>query len=707
MTMKRAAGFCLAFAILLASAQAAEKPKLTIDEFFNSVEFSGIQLSPDGHSVVIATERADWNQHIYRDDLWLYRDGPGSGGLVPLTQSGHDSAPRWSPDGRWIAFLSDRKPPKSDSSDEDSKEDVTQLYLISPAGGEAFPVTQGGEEVHAFAWSPDSQTLYFATRQPWTKSQQDDYKKEWKDTIQYRAAERGDTIFSLRLTDSLARRVLVGSKPADDSREDVDVTPGSLAVAKTPWSIQQLEASPDGKRLAFVTTSVSGRWEKVAEFEIYTVDLGNASPDRPPDQVTHNEAIEQEIRWADDSKHIFFEVEYGSVAGRFDVFQTRLHWVDADSGKTERWAKSFTGALSMGGYALLPGGGPLLLGRLGTEVQPYLQSRISADLAPQPGWPGTFESLTAASHSPRIAFVHSSWERPAEVYLAEGPDKLAEARPITSFNKLLSERELPRGKTYRWTAEDGATIEGVLLYPPGKFEAKDLPLFVFIHGGPDDADGSHFEADWYVWDRLAADQGWLVFEPNYRGSTGYGDKFLAQIVPELLTRPGKDILEGVDALVKDGIADPNHLAVGGYSYGGYLTNWLITQTPRFRAAVTGAGAVEHVANWGNDDTGFWDAQMLGGLPWEVPQRYQSEAAIFQINKVRTPTHIVVGGSDIRVASAEAYLLEHALHNLGVPSTLLIFPGEDHSLEKDPWHGKIKVREELKWLEKYGGVSAGP
>jgi dipeptidyl aminopeptidase/acylaminoacyl peptidase len=155
----------------------------------------------------------------------------------------------------------------------------------------------------------------------------------------------------------------------------------------------------------------------------------------------------------------------------------------------------------------------------------------------------------------------------------------------------------------------------------------------------------------------------------------------------------------VDALLKDGIADSDHLAVGGYSYGGYLTNWLITQTTRFKAAVTGAGAVEHVANWGNDDTTFDDAYFLGGLPWDTKQNYEDEAAIWQINKVKTPTHIIAGADDIRVYVGEAYLLERALHTQGVPSKLLIFPGEGHELDKNPWHGKIKVREELKWLER--------
>jgi dipeptidyl aminopeptidase/acylaminoacyl peptidase len=671
------------------------KPRLTLDEFFDWVEIDSVQLSPDGRSVVIVTDRADWGQNINRNDLWLYRDGT----LTQLTQSGHDSAPQWSPDGKWIAFLSER----GSTADAGDDAGATHIYLISPGGGEAFPVTSGEESVHAFSWSPDSHTLYFATRTPWTREQEDEYKKEWKDVLQYRGTERGDMIFKLDLADALARHAVRGTANGK-SGDTSGVSPGAHAVASLPLRIQTVEASPDGRRLALETTSISQREEKIEEFEIYAVDLADVN--RPLHQVTRNQGVEQSIHWASDSRHIFFEVEYGSVEGKYHDTQTRLYWVDADTGEIKRWAAEFEG--SVGVYAVTSDGGAVATGSVGTEVQLYSQARTTAPFSRLAGWPGTYEHIATAAHSPRIAFVHSSLDRPNEVYVAESMATLADARPITSFNRIFTERDLPKGKLYRWTADDGTTIEGILMYPPGKFEARNLPLFVLIHGGPgevDDADGSHFEADWYRWERMAATQGWLVFQPNYRGSCGYGDKFLEQMVPQIVSRPGKDILEGVDALVKDGIADPAHLAVGGYSYGGYLTNWLITQTTRFKAAVTGGGAVENVANWGNDDTTFDDAFDLGGLPWEVPQRYQDEAAIFQMDKVRTPTLITVGSDDLRVAAAEAYVLDHALHNLGVPSELLVFPGEDHNLTKNPWHGKIKVREELKWLQKYGGVPA--
>ena len=198
---------------------AQSKPKLTLDEFFNAVDFKSLEISPDGNSIVIATARADWDQQIFRSDLWLYHDDGKAGSLIQLTQSGHDSEPKWSPDGRWIAFLSERKPSTdkagdsdSDSDSESKDEPAAQVYLISPNGGEAFPVTQGEEDVHTFSWSADSQTIYFATRQPWTKTQKDDYKKAWKDVVQYRTAERGDTIFALDLPAALARHASTPAK---------------------------------------------------------------------------------------------------------------------------------------------------------------------------------------------------------------------------------------------------------------------------------------------------------------------------------------------------------------------------------------------------------------------------------------------------------------------------------------------------------------
>jgi dipeptidyl aminopeptidase/acylaminoacyl peptidase len=681
--------------------EAQNKTKLTLDDFFNSVSFRNVELSPDGNSVVIVTDRADWDQQVFRTDLWLYRDDSKT--LIQLTQSGHDSDPKWSPDGKWIGFLSERKNEagKSDDSDSDSKEDASQIYLISPQGGEAFPITKGEEDVHTFAWSSDSQNIYYATRQPWSKEKKDEYKQEWKDVVQYRTAERGDAIFALRLADAIARHNSEAAKV--EKREgqpesQPDLTPGAQTLATLPLRVDDLATSPDGAKLAFLTNAINQRQEKYEDVELYVLDVTGGQPRR----LTKNEAYETRPRWAADSRHIYFSVEVGDISGPYRDVQPHLYWIDTNDGKIEQWDQSFVGPVEH--YSVTT---DHVLGsaRIGTEVQIYDASKPSDKLHRLTSTPGTYAEISSAPRSKKVAFVFSSLGKPQEIYLADSADKIDQARPITSFNEKLAQADLPQGKPYKWKADDGTTIEGMLIYPPGKFEQKHLPMFTLIHGGPADADGNHFEADWYQWASLAATNGWLVFEPNYRGSTGYGDKFLMEIVPQIVSRPGKDILEGVDALVKDGIADPDHLTVGGYSYGGYMTNWLITQTTRFKAAVTGAGAVEHVGNWGNDDTTYDDAYFLGGRPWEAQQRYHDEAAIYQIDKVKTPTHMVGGANDIRVAVLEDYLLEHALYALGVPNKLLIFPGEGHGLGKNPWHGKIKVREELKWLEKYGGIQA--
>jgi len=640
-----------------AAAQAA-KPPMTLDEFFDSVDIRSVRMSPDGHAVAIETARADWDGNRFRNDLWLYRDDAAAR-LVQFTRSGHDRSPEWSPDGRWVAFLSDRGG-GDDASD--------QVWAIAAAGGDAFAVTKGEEKVHAFAWSADSQHIYFATRTPWSKAQQETYKKEWHDVVQFREAERGDAVARVDLAGGAAQ-----------------------AVAATPLRVKQMEASPDGRTLAILTDSISERQEDMAA---YSICLVNAEGGQLR-QLVQRPAVIDSLHWAPDSRHIFFSFVNGAVEGPYEDAQSRVYWADAakPGARLTRWAK-FPGAVN--GYTLTQDGGLLVAGRVGTEVQVYREDQHLFVM--QPGAPGTYEHLSAAAHASRVAFVHSSLTEPPEVWAGED---VADAERITSFNRVLAERALPEGRPYRWTADDGVTIEGMLIYPPGKLGEKNLRMLTLIHGGPGDADGNHFEADWYQWGSLAATRGWLVFEPNYRGSFGYGDSFTLGIIPHIVSKPGKDILEGVDALVKDGIADPDNLTIGGYSYGGYLTNWLLTQTNRFKAAVTGAGAVEHVANWGNDDTTYDDAYFLGGLPWDTMKNYNDEAAVWQLNKVKTPTHIVAGADDIRVYVGEQYLLERALHTLGVPVKLLIFPGEGHELDKNPWHGKIKVREELKWIERAG------
>jgi len=697
---------CLCLAAPVVYAQTA-KPAITLDEFLNTTAITEAHLSPDGSSAVIATESPDWKANTFRHDLWLWT---AAAGLKPLTHSGSEENAQWSPDGRSIAFVSDRALSGEAAGDdgaasEENKAD--RIWLIPAAGGEALPLYREKLDVHAYAWSPDGTSIYYAVTQPLTKDQEETQKAEWKDVIRWREQNRGDLLLKQAVAPALEKALMVEppakaeaetkaeAKDAGKKKEESATLPaGAETVVKCAVSITEIAPSPNGKTVAFESGPIHKRIEDPSEYEMFLVSGGGGEP-RP---LNHNQGVESSLKWAADSKWIHFEVAAaaGSIEGKYTDVQGRLYRMDSETGKFERLGADFAG--SWDSFTLLPDGRELALGLTGIETQIYLIDGAKATKLP--GLPGSYAGLETARNSSALLLRHSEIDVPTQVYLASDPLHPDRLTALTHLNPIFADRAQIDWKPYTWKADDGRTVEGVLIFPPGHKNTRHLRMLTLIHGGPADADGDRFEADWYDWATLAASNGWLVFRPNYRGSSGYGDDFMLEIAPHLVSKPGKDILEGVDALVKDGYADPEKLVIGGYSYGGYMTNWLITQTTRFKAAVTGAGAVEHAANWGNDDETWDDAWYLGGRPWENASLYAEEAALFRFDKVKTPTHLVQGGADIRVSYLEGVTMERSLESLQIPHTFLVFPGEGHGLGKNPWHGYIKVRDELKWLETY-------
>jgi dipeptidyl aminopeptidase/acylaminoacyl peptidase len=686
---------------------AQSKPTITLDEYLNTTDVTAARLSPDGASAVIATETPDWKNSVYRHDLWVWT---AKAGLLPLTYGGSEEDPQWSPDGKWIAFTSDRALPgedasaEGDSSSESAK--AERIWIISATGGEALPLYSEKLDTHTFAWSPDSSSIYFSVTEPLTHEQEDTKQDQWQDVIRWREQNRGDLLLSIPVAPALARATATplpdSSAAAKTAKGRSDTIPssklpqGAVTVAKNNQAIEEIAPKPDGKTIAFLTGPTHRRTENPADYEVFLVPVAGGEVR----QLTHNQALESNLSWAPDGRWLYFTVPAaaGSLEGAYRDVQGRLYRMTSESGKVERLGTAFDGSFDH--YVLLPDGRQIALGLKGTQTQLYL---IDGDKATAlPAQAGTYSGIESARSAAVMLLRHSTINEPTQVYLVANPLHPDQLKPLTSFNPIFAERAQPEWQPYSWKSDDGRTVEGVLIFPPGKKDVRHLRMLTLIHGGPADADGNRFGADWYDWATYAADQGWLVFRPNYRGSAGYGDDFMLGIEPHLVSAPGRDILAGVDALVKDGYADPDHLAIGGYSYGGYMTNWLITQTTRFRSAVTGAGAVEHAANWGNDDESWDDAWYLGGQPWQNPELYQSEGALFHFDKVKTPTHLVQGGADVRVSYLEGVTMERALQTLGIPHAFLVFPGEGHGLDKNPWHGYIKLREELKWLDKYDG-----
>ncbi|CAF4231925.1 unnamed protein product, partial [Adineta steineri] len=655
----------------------SSKPKFTLDEFINYTDFLSLTLAPDNNELIlIQTKHRIWDQNI--NEYRLYLQSLNSQNRKLVTCNVMDSPkPLWQ--GEWIVYVA------RNTLNNAANEQQVYMNIYSTRTEQTFPIAVRKEPIHAFTWSNTNTCLYFASQTQLSNEYYKAYKEQWNDVIEYRDNERGDTIYRIDITD-LSR---------------VQIEP----VINISLRVLELICAPDGKHLVFSTGAPSQQTESMDDYEIFSYDLTSSSPPKPV-LLMKNHVSEQNLKRLNNDT-ILFTVE-GDVSNEsgYHENQERLYSLNITNGHVDRWADQFSGTVK--DFALLEEGrkGVIILGQLNTEIQIYTQESIHHPLIKRTGWSGTYENIVTnfVNNKSTIAFIHSSFEAPQEIYFTNTIDHLTSAKKVTNENKLFTERNLPKGTKYRWTnKDDGTEIEGILLYPPDQYQEKNLPLLVLMHGGPYSANLNVFHVGGLDIALMMATEGWLVFQPNYRGSTGYGDEFLQGVFNELFSRPGKDVLFGVDALIQDGIVDPKRLTIGGYSYGGHLTNWLITQTTRFNAAVTGAGCVDHVSSWGITDLPLFRSHKIGGLPWQAPDRYQQEAAIFQLHKVRTPTHMVTGENDCRVPTAQSYLLKRALHILGIPSKLIVFPGEGHLIKNNPWHEKIKVREELKWLNKYGGI----
>ncbi len=690
--------FAVALLLSPVVAHAQAKP-ITLDEYLNTTEINDARLSPDGSAAAIATTSPDWKANRNNKDLWLWHRG---GSAIPITHSGNNSEPQWSPDGRYLAFMSDRPLP-GETPTPGSKEDSApgkndRVWLLPTAGGEAFPLYREPLDTHAFAWSPDSLTLFFAAEEALSKSAEEAHRKDWKDVVQWREHERGDLLLALPLASATAALTAVPDAHTDPKpAEDRPAYPaGSRTLTHSPLAISELVVSHAGDQIAFETGPVAHRLENPSDTECFVVPTAGGAAR----QLTQNEGLEGRLAWdpAGRSLYVLVRASGGSIEGPYRDVQGRIYSIDLATGKPTGLGSRFEG--SWEDLTVSRDGKVFAVGLRGLNQSLYRVSGESADLIADT--PGSYGHLSPAEHGSALLFTHSAISEPTQVFLAADAAHLKSPEVITAFNPVFHQGPQPEWQPFRWKSDDGSDVEGVLLYPPGKKGAQHLRMLTLIHGGPADADSNRFGANWYDWAGFAAANGWLVFRPNYRGSTGYGDTFMLGISPHLVSVPSREILAGVDALVKQGLADPDHLAIAGYSYGGYMTNWLITQTTRFKAAMTGAGAVEHAANWGFDDLTFDDAWYLSGAPWEKPELYASEGALFQMNKVTTPTHILGGDADNRVSFFENVVLERALERLKVPHALLVFPGENHPLANNPWHGYIGLREEMKWLETYAG-----
>ena len=361
------------------------------------------------------------------------------------------------------------------AASDDNKAD--RLWLIPAAGGEALPLYREKLDVHAYAWSADGSSIYYAVTQPLTKDQQDAQKAEWKDVIRWREQNRGDVLLKQEVTPALAKALVVeapetkdpgNSKDGDKKKDDSPTLPaGAATVTKSDLAISEVAPSPNGESVAFSTGPIHHRIENPSEYELFLVP----SPGGEARRLTHNSGFESMLRWSPDSKWLHFAVaaENGSVEGKYDDVQGRLYRMDPKSAtpenaKLERLGADFEG--SWDSYTLLPDGRELALGLKGAETQVFLVD--GAKSTRLPGLAGSYAGLETAKNSTALLLRHSEINKPTQVYLATDPLHPDKLTALTSFNPIFAERAQPDWQPYTWKADDGVTVEGVLIFPPGK-----------------------------------------------------------------------------------------------------------------------------------------------------------------------------------------------------------------------------------------------
>ncbi len=324
-------GFLLAFfgAIPLSPvalcASRSDKPPISLDEFFSYVEIHGLALAPDGSMAVIGTERADWKRNRFRDDLWIWRANDNS--LAPLTTTGHDSDPHFSPDGNYIAFLSDRPLIDEGQSAQDA---VERVWILPVHGGSAFPLYVEPLSVDAYTWSGDGKSIFVATQQPISKDAETAEKQSWKDTVRWRKQRRGDDILRVPIAAAIPQPkplLASDSKPNPDAEKKLSYPADATVVAQSPLAIMELVASPDGTTLAFESRSVLDRQENPADYEIFSVPADATAA--TPRQLTHNQAYEAGLGWSQNSKTLYFSVPAGagSAEHAYEHTQGTVVWV--------------------------------------------------------------------------------------------------------------------------------------------------------------------------------------------------------------------------------------------------------------------------------------------------------------------------------------------------------------------------------------------
>ncbi len=667
-----------AFAVLAQQAPHAPR-RVTVDDYFEIRPVSDPQLSPDGQFVTYTVQTRLLKEDKNEDRIWMV---PIAGGeALPLTAAGVSSShARWSPDGRSMAFLSARD------------EGKTQVWLLPRQAGEAERLTDTPQDVEDFGWSPDSHRLVLVLRDPspeeleaakekTTKSgvskEKPKVQKPWViDRLQFKIDEIGYLdrrrthlyVFDLR-TRSLAQ-----------------ITSGDFDDSEPAWS-------PDGKLVAFSSNRSKPDPDATYDTNIWLVAVDNQDKGAHLTQITTNPGADTAPSWSPDGKRITY------------VTQLEPHLFDygtrhvAISPATGGPAKVLTLALDRNAdqphfscdgkiFFIADDDGALRLYTVDTTTGSIAFGDGEHGQRPPIGGRLTVNGYSLGNGSTgNIAAQISTLEHPDEIFSVIG-GKLTQVTHVN--DALMRQLKLSHGEYVHFKSKDGTTVAGYLYKPVDYTPGKKYPTILRPHGGPVWA----YYAEFDHLPQLYAANGYVVLFPNPRGSSGYGQKFAQAIWADWGNKDFQDDMAIVDYAIEQGIADPAKLAVGGWSYGGISTDFIIAQTNRFKAAISGAGSAFFGSFYGHDEYQR-DYETELGHPWENKAVWEKVSPFYRVSNITTPTLFMGGDIDWNVPILGSEQMYQALKRLGRTTELVVYPGEYHEF-KTPSHIKDRLERYLAW-----------
>lgn len=660
----------------IALAQPARTHDITVEDYFTQGFINDCRISPDGQYVAFTDLRWDLDADTRHTDLWVTEVKTGTMRRLTFDPAG-DGNPQWSADSRWIYFTSKR----GEKGNPPPRNGKTQVWKVSVAGGEEQPVTRFKNGVNDYAISADGRTLYYVTSSEEVEDPWKALRKKFDDLTYGKGVTSFSELWALDL------ETWRGEKLVDEKR-----VIGEFAV------------SPSGTRIAMITTPNEELITNEGQSRVDVWDRASQTVFTLADELWRAQAPSpygwlEGLAWSLDGKKLAFRVD-------FDGYPPELLVAHFENSGVVMQRLNRPGELCLGDAADMQWLGSSYDLCFISEAR--ARARVAVFRNIRPGAQGKYEIFTpgdvvakAFSLTPdgrTLAAALGDVTQPGDIFVTSttGAPNL---RRVTRINPQIDTWKLPKIEIVSWIGANGDSVEGILELPYDYQPGTKLPLHVALHGGPSTADMLYFEY-WIYGRGLWASLGWAVFAPNYRGSTGYGDKFLTDLIGRECDIEVEDVMRGVDMLIASGIADGEKMAVSGWSNGGFLTNCVITQTDRFKAASSGAGVLDMALQWGIEDTPGHVINYLEGLPWEKPAEYLKASPLWKLNHVKTPTLIHVGEADERVPAAHSRALFRALDfYLSVPSELVVYPGQGHGLSKYT-HRKAKLEWDIAWFDHY-------